>query len=99
MPVKREKERKATSINSAQDVESNLRNERYDEVFDIVRQRLLENHQKQAQEEDEMKQAQAKQDLWEESSVRGFLERNRTYTEPVVKVLEAVDSLTTTYDE
>jgi hypothetical protein len=71
-----------------------LRAERYDEVFAIVRQRLLENRQRQVRQEAEWKRANAKQALREESSLRGFLERNRTHVEPVVKLLEAVESLT-----
>ncbi len=90
--AKREKERKRRQRLEARR-RKRLRTKRYDEVFEIVRQRLFENLQKQVQEEAEIKQANAKQALREEASVRGFLERNLTYTKPIVKMLEAVDSL------
>lgn len=96
--AKREKELKRKRRKRAKE-RKRIRQEREEEVFDIVRQRILQERKEWLREEREKEEAKHKEALLEESSVRGFLERNRTFTEPVINLMDAVVSMTSPPNE
>jgi len=67
--------------------------ERYEVVMEKVRPCVLEDTKEWLREERLEQEAAAKAALLEESSVRGYMERNRTWMAPALYVWEGVESL------